>query len=374
MGTRDYYIEQREREPLIRTLVAECGLSYEDTAELIGCSATTVKNDVEAYGGLDAFAPSRPSQQDRFAAAFVRYAQCANGLRHDPDQKILRALESWIGIKAHVASADMALGALTVPQYAKGQENYYCLAIAIFGPPSGPDPLDGWRAFLEEIARLTIQAPRDLREAKGVVTRRMADEIRNFVAPTWPHDAAERMEAALAVLDENEREVIRRRFGLGREGETLEQIGRSLKTTRERVRQAEHKALRKLRSRTVRDDLLPLVSPLSNVEEWKLKDRLQQEEAAAIEAAAAERPALTEFQEVLLRRIENLELSTRTGNCLSNAGIEYVWQLVEKSEYDMLKSKNFGRKSLNEINFVLGTLGLRLGMVLPPLPRKASAE
>jgi len=69
--------------------------------------------------------------------------------------------------------------------------------------------------------------------------------------------------------------------------------------------------------------------------------------------------------EHLNRPVAELDLSVRSANCLQNAGIEYIWQLVEKSEAEMLKTKNFGRKSLNEIKEILSNLGLSLGMKLP---------
>ena len=58
----------------------------------------------------------------------------------------------------------------------------------------------------------------------------------------------------------------------------------------------------------------------------------------------------------------------RSQNCLQNAGIEYIYQLVEKTEAEMLKTKNFGRKSLNEIKEILADLGLSLGHEAPQLP------
>ncbi|MDO8494234.1 MAG: DNA-directed RNA polymerase subunit alpha [Deltaproteobacteria bacterium] len=64
----------------------------------------------------------------------------------------------------------------------------------------------------------------------------------------------------------------------------------------------------------------------------------------------------------LYRRVEELELSVRSANCLANANIDYIGELVQKSETEMLKTKNFGRKSLNEIKEILGELGLSLGM------------
>ena len=73
---------------------------------------------------------------------------------------------------------------------------------------------------------------------------------------------------------------------------------------------------------------------------------------------------LRAFNENLNRPVEELELSVRSANCLQNASIKYVGQLVQKSEGDMLKTKNFGRKSLKEIKEILTTMGLSLGMKL----------
>ena len=76
-----------------------------------------------------------------------------------------------------------------------------------------------------------------------------------------------------------------------------------------------------------------------------------------------------EFNENLFKRVDELELSVRSQNCLQNAGIEYIYQLVEKTEPEMLKTKNFGRKSLNEIKEILDDLGLQLGMKLHNFPK-----
>jgi len=70
------------------------------------------------------------------------------------------------------------------------------------------------------------------------------------------------------------------------------------------------------------------------------------------------------FNENLYRSVEELELSVRSANCLKNADINKIWQLVSKTETEMLKTKNFGRKSLNEIKEVLSEMGLSLGIKL----------
>ena len=67
------------------------------------------------------------------------------------------------------------------------------------------------------------------------------------------------------------------------------------------------------------------------------------------------------FNPNLYRSVEELELSVRSANCLQNANIKYIYELVQKTEAEMLKTKNFGRKSLNEIKDILVRDGLELG-------------
>ena len=79
--------------------------------------------------------------------------------------------------------------------------------------------------------------------------------------------------------------------------------------------------------------------------------------------AAGDQP-MTSGNEHLDKSVEELELSVRSYNCLKNANIRTIRELVQKSEGEMLKTKNFGRKSLNEIKEILTTMGLSLGMRL----------
>lgn len=80
------------------------------------------------------------------------------------------------------------------------------------------------------------------------------------------------------------------------------------------------------------------------------------------------------FNEHLFRSVDELELSVRSANCLKNADIRYIGELVQKSEGEMLKTKNFGRKSLNEIKEILGEMGLSLGMKLDNFPSREEIE
>ena len=75
-----------------------------------------------------------------------------------------------------------------------------------------------------------------------------------------------------------------------------------------------------------------------------------------------------EINRQLLRKVDELELSVRSANCLKNDNIVYIGDLVQKTEAEMLRTPNFGRKSLNEIKEVLSGMGLRLGMELAAWP------
>ncbi len=75
-----------------------------------------------------------------------------------------------------------------------------------------------------------------------------------------------------------------------------------------------------------------------------------------------------EFNAALLKKVDELELSVRSANCLKNDNIVYIGDLIQKSEGEMLRTPNFGRKSLNEIKEVLAQMGLHLGMEVPNWP------
>lgn len=101
-----------------------------------------------------------------------------------------------------------------------------------------------------------------------------------------------------------------------------------------------------------------------------MQDQLQQfinfEDPKAV--AEKEREDALPFNRNLLRKVEELELSVRSANCLKNDNIVYIGDLVQKTESEMLRTPNFGRKSLNEIKEVLSQMGLGLGMDVPDWP------
>ena len=93
-----------------------------------------------------------------------------------------------------------------------------------------------------------------------------------------------------------------------------------------------------------------------NFEEPEIEDKTKEEDSEI------------KFNRNLLRKVDELELSVRSANCLRNDNIVYIGDLVQKSENDMLRTPNFGRKSLNEIREVLMQMGLNLGMDISEWP------
>ncbi len=92
-------------------------------------------------------------------------------------------------------------------------------------------------------------------------------------------------------------------------------------------------------------------------------------------AVHVERPQREpEINENLYRSVGELELSVRSANCLKNADIKFIGELVQRTEAEMLKTKNFGRKSLNEIKEILADMDLQLGMVIPNFPTREELE
>jgi len=87
-------------------------------------------------------------------------------------------------------------------------------------------------------------------------------------------------------------------------------------------------------------------------------DEAEEEDVKSFDDAAGR----ASLNENLFKTVDSLELSVRAANCLENANIKFIGELVTKSESEMLKTKNFGRKSLNEIKDILSEMGLSLGM------------
>jgi DNA-directed RNA polymerase subunit alpha len=87
-----------------------------------------------------------------------------------------------------------------------------------------------------------------------------------------------------------------------------------------------------------------------------------------------EKDARPDFNENLFKTVDELELSVRSANCLKNANIKFIGEMVKKTDQEMLKTKNFGRKSLNEIKALLHQMGLDFGMQIDGFPSRKELE
>ncbi|MEW6186580.1 MAG: DNA-directed RNA polymerase subunit alpha [Thermodesulfobacteriota bacterium] len=116
-------------------------------------------------------------------------------------------------------------------------------------------------------------------------------------------------------------------------------------------------------AKILKEQLTPFINFEEEVEEPERTEAVHPEE---------------QINQNLYKSVEELELSVRSANCLKNANIRHIWELVQRTEPEMLKTKNFGRKSLNEIKAILEEMGLHLGMKLegfdPPPPLEEKKE
>ncbi len=102
------------------------------------------------------------------------------------------------------------------------------------------------------------------------------------------------------------------------------------------------------------------------------EDEVVQVEVKTTTSAAASPNTIS--NEFLLKPVSELELSVRSANCLQNANIKYIYELVSKTEGEMLRTKNFGRKSLNEIKEILSAMGLGLGMKVDSIMKQVQDQ
>lgn len=210
----------------------------------------------------------------------------------------------------------------------------------------------------------------------------LKEAIRGGFLPCPLSDEAKKaIDSVLSVLTEREVDVIKCRFALGGyvRRQTLEEVALAIGLSRESVRQIEHRALMKLRHPAHTDKLKDI--PISweelpdKVSALRAQHSHMESEFADFKRKVEENwekeqdrlvPEEWKKKHLLLdKSIEDFELSVRTANCLGIAGIMTIRDLVTKTEQEMLRYRNFGRKSLNEIKIILNEMGLSFGMVVP---------
>jgi len=373
---RDYHEQRREREPLVRDIYG-LGLSAREIAEITEWSEATLAQDIRRFGGSKAF-PNRPKNGDVFAAVIRRYAEIMVVFKDDErsvseEEKAVReTLATWLRedlILAMLHGLEFALEQLTCPVFPLAQKGHARLLGSILGIAVG-DPYKAeswlltatklwWHNMLVAINLGEEAVPQSRKHLGKMLVRRVLAERRAKIMPIWDDSVFSLVDEMLGTLTERERKVICERFGIGVEkARTLEQIAPEWECTRERLRQIEAKAIRKLRTQAHKRHLGVCADPVGNALQRELAHRKAAEEAAQQPVVIEPGANLAE----LLRSVDELELSVAACNCLSNENIVLIGELVQWTEPELLRTKNFGRKRLIEIKSELNRLGLTLGM------------
>lgn len=374
---RDYHEQRREREPLVREIYG-LGLSAREISEITEWSQATLAQDIRRFGGPKAF-PNRPKQKSEvFAAVIRRYVEIMVVFKDNEhqvsteDNAVRQALAAWLRedqILAMLHGLEFTLEQLMVPVYPPERKRHARLLGAILGVMVG-DPCNAeswpltatklwWHSMLVAIHSGEETAPQSRKHLGKMLVRRVLSEQRAEIMPIWDESVFTHVDDMLRTLTEREHKVICERFGIGVEkSKTLDQVALDWELTRERLRQIEAKAFRKLRMQAHKRHLEVCRVPVGDALQRELAQRKVAEEAA--QQPVVLEPGANPAE--LFRDVDELELSVAAFNCLSNENIVLIGELVQWTERELLRTKNFGRKRLLEIKGELGRLGLTLGM------------
>lgn len=277
---RDYQKKRRERLPLIQELFA-LGISASWIAEQTGWSVGTIVKDLRVLGGVKRFT-TRPRGKAIFRTALKRYAElvAAEGL------PLRDALAQWIGereILQSLRGMEMVRECLTVPGYPPGREGYVRLVGAVFGgiqirnfQAESSSSSIVWREYLTGVAAGDIPPAASYVDLERDLALRHMAEWRAQIMPIWPDELFLAIDELLAEFSAREQKVLVMRFGLD-DGVThsLQEVAAELDVTRERIRQVEAKALRKLRHPTRSRVIRPFVDPVDIAVSHRFVERKQ---------------------------------------------------------------------------------------------------
>lgn len=382
--------EHRARAPLVRMLY-ELGLSPREISENSGVRGEeTITHDIRELGGLKAF-PGRPTKKDDiFAAVIRRYAEimAVNDSESDGsesfDATMRDVLAAWLRedmLLEMLHGLEFALERLAVPAYSPDQKRRAHLLGVILGI-AVEDPCNEkswpftqtkiwWHDMLAAIRSGEETVPKSRTHLLKMLVRRVLAKERSGIMPIWGEQVFAELDQMLLTLTEREQNIIRNRFGIDiDEPMTFRKIAHDIYRNPERIRQIEIKALAKLRHEVLKRQLHILGQPVGDAIKRELEQREKETALKAAYRDAVERHASAEVLASrdlhLLRDLDEFDWSVRTRNCMQNANIVLVGELVQWTERGILRTKNFGRKSLKEVKEVLAELGLSLEMELDP--------
>ncbi len=389
---RDYHQNRRERWPLVHELV-KLGFTYPETAKYVGWSDGAIRNDVQARGGMTKCFPDRPGKSERLTGIVQRLAKFTveTPAVDSVEAKLFCALQEYVfeelGMVDFAHGVTRGLRPFLRPRVYPEQEPYVPLVAAVLGinleNEPAPDLLD---MVLRAIELGEYPSPINVIELKDLIVKEDHDLMAGSkICPHWRIDDHEWIDECLrSRLTPREFIVITELYGLDGNPPTKQsELAREMNYSSERVRQFRAKALRKLRRptdkqhfedlwwtpepnemRSLRWSLDQTRAQVEKLEQQVLRLELWQPGRTVSTPKVNLDPAIIQN---LMKPVSGLELSRRTHNCLENQNVMFLFEVVIRREADMLRTKNFGRKSLNELKDILAELGLSLGMNLPTM-------
>lgn len=379
--------EWKQRSNFVLKL-AQVGLRRGEIAKLLETSSDNVGYAIKQLKKRGQITDDMLGNPNAYMNALQLYRRLGELNANEFDAPLRKMLGEYLKIGAlrqFYAGACEAAELFQRPTCPAEMETYRKFCVVVIGRTQiGQDSFD---EVLRKVGALPwLPWPHSVREFQQLLARKVCDDAlnRDSLAPAaWPHNVAEFINALLEKhLLESQRTTMQYLFGLQCEKLSHQQIAKKLHVSECRVRMLVARAYQKLRGlagrefrmlwRGTSEQIMEMIADL------KMRAGLQQvtdeqlsrmEGGAAVSAFASGDFVLVDGASIsltlMLYPVSELELSVRSGNCLKYTGIKYLGELIQRSETDMLKSKNFGRKSLKEIKEVLASMGLRLGIQIP---------
>lgn len=375
--------QEQEREI---TLAHLCGARPDTLQELYGIPRSTITANIVGKRShewddelVEFYRESYPKNKDRnFAHMFLTFNTDKDYkvlpkelIVHPKDSSVAEVVEDTI----YKPGIEEVSNRTALREYIDRQTSYDNLVSSVFGLlPKEHAEYMSRKIFIDLLKR-------DYSPDKDIFLKNIFDETGNIIIDNvregglaWTNSKKNLVNEVLNTLNERERDILGMRFGLdGYEGpKTLREIGKVFGVTGSRIMQNEAKALRKLKHPSKSKNLMFLCglatdedvkSHMDKIhfqeERLRWRKELYSEIAAEVKGEIIPKSSTDNF---LNTPISDLELSIRSAVCLKNDGIEYVGDLVQKSEAEMLRTPNFGRKSLNELKKILSPHRLHFGM------------
>jgi len=367
----------------------QLGIMPQTIAYITGYDRNIIQLDLS---GLE----QRSDRDQTYAHAFLDYAEnvTKSGSGIPVEEGIedaiwyCKILERYLEkneIFAYALGAWQTIEALEVPSFTPKQEPHVRLYLALIRDPillERHDSREGtareirnrFELYVRSVEAGRISPPKNTWEIIPHLTAEIIQDARDRVWPAWKQEWCATLEQLFAELSDSRRYAIREFYGFNGIPASPNEIAEKIGVSRSHVDQIIKDALQEMRRKSSFQFLSREIVPFGKVGEAQAE--LQEDLREAVEMIENMRRTpvspdgepdylSSELNENLFKRVEELELSVRSANCLQNAGIEWIYQLVERNEAEMLKTKNLGRKSLNEMREILASMGLSLGMTLP---------